>query len=74
MARHVFLSTAQRGDEYVAIFADQDILGEGGVDDLRKAVRAHSKAVMRRGVVTISKEHLDRRIRELESLISQEGK
>ena len=69
---HVFLTTAKRGDEHVAIFGDLDILGEAGIEDLRKAIRANAKAVMRRGVVTISKEHLDRRIHEIEAMLSQE--
>jgi len=72
MTRHVFLSTAKRGDEFVAIFGDLDILGESGIDDLRKAIRANAHAVMRRGVVTISKSHLDRRICELENILQQD--
>jgi hypothetical protein len=69
--RHVFLSTAKHGEERVAIFGDLDVLGEGGIEDLRKAIRAGVKTVMRRGVVTISKEHLDRRIHELESILNE---
>lgn len=72
MTRHVFLSTTKRGDEYVAIFGDVDVLGEAGIEDLRKAIRANAKAVMRRGVITVSEEHLERRIHELESILSQE--
>jgi hypothetical protein len=71
MTRHVFLSTAKRGDEFVSIFGDVDVLGESGIEDLRKAIRANAKAVMRRGVVTISKEHLERRIHDLESILNQ---
>ncbi|MBU6475744.1 MAG: hypothetical protein KGL10_01395 [Alphaproteobacteria bacterium] len=71
--QHVFLMTAQRGDEYVAVFGDQDVLGETGIADLRNAIRANARAVMRRGVITVSKEHLDRRISELEELLAQEG-
>lgn len=73
MARHVFLSTAQRGDEYVAIFGDKDILGDAGIDDLRNAIRVGAKAVMRRGVITVSKEHLERRIHDLEEFLAKEG-
>ena len=73
MTRHVFLSTAKRGDEYVAIFGDVDVLGESGIEDLRKAIHANAKTVMRRGVVTISKEHLERRMHELDAILSQEG-
>jgi len=72
--RHVFLSTAKHGDDYVAIFGDLDILGEAGIDDLRKAIRAGAKTVMRRGVVTISETHLERRIHELDTIIGQEEK
>ena len=72
MTRHVFLSTAKRGDEFVAILGDADVLGESGIEDLRKAIRANAKAIMRRGVITVSEEHLERRIRELKSIISQE--
>ncbi len=71
--QHVFLMTAQRGDEYVAVFGDKDILGESGIADLRNAIRANAKAVMRRGVITVSREHLERRIEELESLLQEEG-
>ena len=70
---HVFLSTAKRGDEHVAVFGDLDILGEAGIEDLRKAIHANAKAVMRRGVVTISKEHMERRIHELEIIMKEEG-
>jgi hypothetical protein len=73
MTRHVFLSTAQRGNEYVAVFGDLDILGEAGVEDLRKAIRANAKAIMRRGVTTVSKEHLERRIHDLEAFLASEG-
>ncbi len=69
--QHVFLMTAQRGDEFVAVFGDQDVLGETGIEDLRKAIRANARAVMRRGVITVSKEHLDRRIQELEELLAK---
>ncbi len=69
--QHVFLMTAQRGDEFVAVFGDQDVLGETGIEDLRKAIRANARAVMRRGVITVSKEHLDRRIHELEELLAK---
>ena len=72
MTRHVFLSTAQRGDEFVAIFGDVDVLGESGIEDLRNAIRANAKAVMRRGVITVSKEHLERRIHELKDILNQE--
>ena len=68
---HLFLSTAKRGDEYVAIFGDVSVLGDAGIEDLRKAIRANAKAVMRRGVVTISKEHLERRIHELETMLKE---
>lgn len=71
MTRHVFLSTAKRGDEFVAIFGDVDVLGEGGIEDLRKAIRANAKTVMRRGVVTISQEHLERRIHDLDNILNQ---
>ena len=73
MTRHVFLSTAKRGDEFVAILGDADVLGDAGIEDLRKAIRANAKAIMRRGVITMSKEHLDRRIHELETILSKEG-
>ena len=72
MTRHVFLSTAKRGDEFVAIFGDADVLGDSGIEDLRKAIRANAKAVMRRGVITVSKEHLERRIHELDDILNQE--
>ncbi len=72
MTKHVFLTTAKRGDEFVSIFGDVDVLGESGIDDLRKAIRANAKAVMRRGVITVSKEHLKRRIHELEDILNQE--
>lgn len=71
---HVFLSTAKRGDEYVAIFGDKDILGESGIEDLRKAIRANAKTVMRRGVITISKAHLDNRIKEIKAILKEEGR
>lgn len=65
MPRPVFLTTTKRGEEYIAIFGDQDILGEAGIEDLHKALRAGANPMMRKGVLTISEEHIERRLREL---------
>jgi hypothetical protein len=65
--RYVFLKTGQRSDgEPVALIGDQEILGAGGVSDLRNAFRAHAAPRARTGVLTLTAAELESRIPELE--------
>jgi len=67
--RYVFLKTipAQNKDgTFVALIADAQILGEGGVRSMQLAFNAHAAPLSRKGLLPMTAEQLVQRLPELE--------
>lgn len=56
--KYRFLKTTEKDGHVLALIGDQDVLGEGGIDSLRKAFNAHASPLMREGVMALTKEQV----------------
>jgi len=63
--RYVFLKTVKKDDEVIALMADAQVLGEGGVRSLQLAFNAHAAPVSRVGVLPMTQQQLEERLPEL---------
>lgn len=60
-----FLRTTEHDGKIVALLADENVLGEGGVKSLQSAFNAHAKPLIRQGVTMLTKEQLQERMPKL---------